>query len=137
MRATTIAMFAVTYVLAGEPLDHRWKEDEIDQRRIELRAASGGNRAHRVVDVRASPITTVVRDRVKRVRDGDDACLDRRLPHATCEHVAQRLRLPCIDVPSGLLVDSPSMLSRYEECRRRNYADMRFPATPRRYTLRR
>src|SRR5438552_1641164 len=50
MCATTIAMFAVTDVLASEPLDHRWQKDEADERRIELRAASRGNRAQCVVD---------------------------------------------------------------------------------------
>jgi len=64
-------------VRSGKLVEHRRKQDEIDQVRIELLAPAGGDDFNRGVETLPQAVSPIVGERIESVRNGDDARLER------------------------------------------------------------
>ena len=56
-------------VRSGKVVEHRRKQDEIDQIRIELSASAGGNDFYRGVETLPRAVSPVVGERIEGVRN--------------------------------------------------------------------
>lgn len=88
-------------VRSGKVVEHRRKQDEVDQVRIELPAPAGGDDFNCGVEPLPRAVSPIVGERIEGVRNGDDARLERN---------ARALEV------SGIALSVPTFVVRQNPC---------------------